>query len=174
MSWLSEAIHHADAPTISAVAASVAAVVAGGVAAIQFSLGRRQTTAALTSAQAALMNAQNAGKHKIAEFRQDWIYKVIDEITEHHSILVTRPEDLPRRLQASRIKLEILLNPDEEDTVSLLSAIDAIDAATDDEERVIQTKRMLAIAHQLLKREWVRIKDELGSASATAPPSVRD
>ena len=156
-----------DAPTLSAIAAYVAAGVAATLAGIQFYIGRKQADAALTSAKAALMNAQNAGSHTVAEFRQKWIDNVIDTLCEHHSIVMAQaPDSAPtaddlRALSASRTKLEILLNPEEADTVALLSKMDAVLAGSSMESRDKEAAEMLAVARRLLKREWVRIKDEL-------------
>jgi hypothetical protein len=153
-----------DAPTISAFAASVAAIVAATVAGIQLFIGRKQATAALTSAKAALLSAQNAGRHKIAESRQKWIDKVIDTLSEHHSILSPETmEPVPladsRKIAALRTKLEILLNPKEPETVALLQAMDrrAISVA----EQKAKDAEIVAVARRLLKEEWVRIKKEL-------------
>lgn len=156
-----------DAATLSAIAAFAAASVAGTVAGIQFYIGRKQVDAALTSARAALMNAQNAGRHTVAEFRQKWIDKVIDTLCEHHSIVMARrPEETPsaddlRALSASRTKLEILLNPEEADTVALLAKMDDVLRSTTAPARDKEAAHMLSIARRLLKREWVRIKGEL-------------
>lgn len=152
-----------DAPTLSAIAASAAALVAATVAGIQLYVGRKQADAALTSARAALMNAQNSGRHTVAEFRQKWIDKVIDTLCEHHSIVMgRRPEEAPsavdsRALPASRTKLEILLNPEEADTITLLARMDAISAGNTSEARDKAAAEMLSVARRLLKREWVRI-----------------
>jgi hypothetical protein len=161
-----------DAPTISAIAAGIAATVAATVAAIQFYIGQRQAEAALISAKAALMNAQNAGVHTVAEFRQNWIDKVTDALCEHQSILITRDAEfspeVTRRLIASRARIEILLNPDEPDTVELLNRLDELG-----ESDVIGTKDAadaLMVARRLLKREWARIKEELGAGTTGARP----
>lgn len=155
-----------DASTISALAAAGAALVAATVAGIQFWTGRRQSKAALISAQAALMNATNAGRHTVAEFRQNWINKVIDTLCDHHSITMARPEGElslvdERKLSSARTQLEILLNPDEPDTVELLKNIDAIDESKTETERKERAGEMLTVARRLLKREWDRIKKEL-------------
>jgi hypothetical protein len=158
-----------DAPTISAFAAAGAATVAATVAGIQFYVGRRQAEASLTSANAALMNAQNAGQHRIAQFRQEWIDKVIDTLCEHHSILMSCDRDHPlsrddeKKMSALRTKLEILLNPDENETIALLNLIDEIARTTDRAERDKKDSEMILVARRLLKSEWVRIKDELTS-----------
>jgi hypothetical protein len=156
-----------DAPTISAFAAAGAATVAATVAGIQLYVGRKQAEAAVISAKAALMNAQNTGRHTVAEFRQKWIDKVIDTLCEHHSVVlaipagqVTPPAEA-RTLTASRTKLEILLNPEEADTVALLTKMDAVVASATAEARSEKFADMLLVARRLLKREWVRIKDEL-------------
>jgi hypothetical protein len=163
-----------DAPTISAFAAWAAALAAGTVAGIQLYVGRKQADAALTSSQAALMNARNAGRHTIAEFRQKWIDNVIDTLCSQHAIVMTVPagQALPateaRALSAARTKLEILLNPEEPDTVALLEKMDAVIASPTSAARSEQSVEMLAIARRLLKREWVRIKGEL-SDPPTSP-----
>jgi hypothetical protein len=156
-----------EPPVLSAIAAWAAAAVAATVAAIQFFIGRKQAEAALMSAKAALTNAQNAGRHTVAEFRQSWIDKVIETLCDHHSIVMSRPAGQPppvdeiRTLQASRTKLAILLNPEESDTVALLNVLDEIAATGTAGDRDAKSSEMLTVARRLLKREWVRIKDEL-------------
>ena len=78
-----------NAQTISAFAAAAAAAGAFTVAAIQFYVGYRQSKAALQASAAAEITAKSAGRHTVAEFRQAWIYKVIDALSEMHSILVS-------------------------------------------------------------------------------------
>ena|ERR1700730_10538413 len=133
MSWLSEAIHRADAPTIAAFGAWAAAAVALTGVGFQFFVGRRQATAALTSANAALITAKNAGRYRIAEFRQEWIHKVIDTLSEQHAILATKSalsaED-EQNVALLGMKLGLLLNPDEADTVALTNAMDKVVEAT--------------------------------------------
>jgi hypothetical protein len=113
------------------------------------------------------MNAQNAGRHTVAEFRQKWIDQVIDTLCEHHSIVMARkPEEAPsadelKALLASRTKLEILLNPEKAGTVALLAGMDAITAGATAQAREKAATEMLSVARRLLKREWVRIKEEL-------------
>jgi hypothetical protein len=156
-----------DPQIVSALAAWAAAGVALTGAGFQFFIGRKQANAAHLSAQAALKNAQNAGGHKVAEFRQRWIDNVIDTLCEHQSILtIIQPGERPnpeddKKLAAAKTKLQILLNPDEPDTVALLGAIDQIDNSKGDVEFLHNSEKMVAIARRLLKREWVRIKGGL-------------
>ena len=78
-----------DVATISALAATAAAIGAFSVAGVQLYVGHRQSEAALKAADAALMNAQSAGRHTVAEFRQSWMDKVIDALSDYHAILMS-------------------------------------------------------------------------------------
>jgi hypothetical protein len=153
--------------TLSALAAWAAAAVAGTGASFQFFIGRKQANAALVSANAALKNSENVGRHKVAEFRQAWINNVIDTLSEHHSIISTIPAGQSansgdeRKLAGLKAKLAILLNPDEADTVALLNAMEKVDASKTDQEFAANEAQMLTVARRLLKTEWVRLKGEL-------------
>lgn len=157
-----------DAQTISAISALAAAAAAAGaftVAGIQLFVGYRQSKAALQTAAAAELTAQSSGRHTVAEFRQAWIYKVIDALSELNALLLAHSDSAltPEQAQKAhglRTQLEILLNPDESDTVELLKAIDEI-IASKVGEREAKSDRMVQIARRLLKREWVRLKSEL-------------
>jgi hypothetical protein len=131
-------------------------------------------SALLTSANAALMNAQNAGRYRIAEFRQEWIDKVIDILSEQHAILATHstltdstlmPED-QKKVALLGMKLGLLLNPEEDDTVALIEAMDKVVAAKTVDERAAKADAATVVARRLLKREWTRLKNELGSSQA--------
>jgi len=82
-----------DVATISALAATAAAIGAFSVAGVQLYVGHRQSEAALKAADAALMNAQSAGRHTVAEFRQSWMDKVIDALSDYHAILMSVDDD---------------------------------------------------------------------------------
>jgi hypothetical protein len=124
-----------------------------------------QAEAVLTSSMAALINAQSAGRHTVAEFRQKWIDKVIDTLCELYSITATPGDhasgEQARAIVAARTKLGILLNPDEADTIELFENIDAIISEDVGTKANTKSVLMLAVARRLLKREWVRIKEEL-------------
>ncbi|RWN59378.1 hypothetical protein [Mesorhizobium sp.] len=155
-----------DTQTISAFAAAAAATAATAVAGIQLFIGLRSTKAALVSSQAAMINATNAGSHRIAASRQKWIDDVIDTLSEYHALLMAQengsvPPDDRMKISALRTKLEILLNPDERDTVELLDATDGVIRAATPEERTAKSAELVKVARRLLKREWVRIKTDL-------------
>jgi hypothetical protein len=152
-----------DPATVSAFAACGAATVALLGATFQFFIGRKQAQAALMSATAALKNAENSGRQKIADSRQNWINNVIDGLSQYHAIVTTLDGDTAdaRKLAELRTKLTILLNPDEADTVALLTALDGLGDVSDQDFAAAEAE-MLAVSRRLLKREWVRIKERLG------------
>jgi hypothetical protein len=154
-----------DAATISAFAAAAAAIAAATVAGIQFYIGYRQSKADLISAQAAMMNAESAGRHTIASFRQEWIETVRDTLSEYHSILMSTggallSQEDERKLAALRTKLGLMLNPDENDSLDLLRLIVEMRhcSPTDRHHKDLEISKL---AHRILKTEWIRIKDEL-------------
>jgi hypothetical protein len=157
-----------DSQTVSSAWAVGAAWAAAGIAALgaafQFFIGRKQASAALISAQAALKNADNAGRHTQAEFRQKWIDRVIDALSEHTAILLNLGDqpsgDERRKLTALRAKLELLLNPTEPDPIELMRILDSIPEAPSS-ERAVKALNAVLVARKHLKAEWVRIKTEL-------------
>lgn len=155
-----------DPAAVSALAACGAAAVALLGASFQFFIGRKQAQAALMSATAALKNAENSGRQKVADSRQNWINNVIDALSQYHAIVTTLDGDVAdaRKLAELRTKLTILLNPDETDTVALLATLDRLGNVSDD-NFVAAEAEMLTVSRRLLKREWVRIKTELGHAA---------
>ena len=156
-----------DVATISALAATAAAIGAFSVAGVQLYVGHRQSEAALKAADAALMNAQSAGRHTVAEFRQSWMDKVIDALSDYHAILMSVDDDhsLSRddhmKLTALWTRLELLLKPDEADAASLLRLADAARLSKTAAERDNNARDMVQLARSLLKTEWVTIQTEL-------------
>jgi hypothetical protein len=155
-----------DVTTISALAATSAAIGAFSVAGVQLYVGRRQSKAALKAANAALMNAQSAGQHTVAEFRQSWSNQVIDALSDYNAILMSignghLSADDHRRLTALWTRLELLLNPDEADAASLLRLADAARLSKTTAERNAKARDMVQLARNLLKTEWLTIQVEL-------------
>ena len=155
-----------DVATISAIAATAAAVGAFSVAGVQLYVGHRQSGAALKAAAAALMNAQSAGRHTVAEFRQSWSNKVIDALSDYNAVLMSVDNchlstDDRRKLTALWTRLELLLNPDEVDAASLLRLADAARLSKTTEERDANARDMVQLARNLLKTEWLTIRAEL-------------
>jgi hypothetical protein len=156
-----------DVTTISALAAAGAAVGAFSVAGVQLYVGHRQSKAALKAANADLTNAQSAGRHKVAEFRQSWIDKVIDALSDYHAILISigdghslSPDD-HRKLTAFVDTPGAFIDPDESDAVALLKLADAARQSETAAERDSNARHMVQLARNLVKTEWIRIQTEL-------------
>jgi hypothetical protein len=125
-----------------------------------------RTQAALKAADAALMNAQSAGRQTVAEFRQSWMDKVIDALSEYHPILTSIGDDHclsaadHMKLTALWTRLELLLKPDEAAAASLLNLADAARLSKTAAERDHNARDMVQLARRLLKTEWVTIQIE--------------
>ena len=150
-------------PTAAALIAAAVALVVGWRSSLA---ANKSADAALISARAAQMNAERAGVHRVAAFRQEWINTVIETLSNYHSIeltkmevTATKAEDL-RKMAALRTKLEILLNPNESDTAELLNEMDRLRLSTDSTAREGHDVEIVRIARILLKKEWARIKGE--------------
>ena len=66
-----------------------------------------------------------------------------------------------RKLTALWTRLELLLNPDESDAISLLKLADAARQSETTAERDSNAPDMVQLARNLVKTEWVRIQIEL-------------
>jgi hypothetical protein len=157
-----------DAATVSAFAAAGAALAAAAVAIIQLIVGLRQSRAALLSATAAMKTAESVGRHRVAVFRQTWINTIIETLSEYTAIVMATPATAERQPEERKkigtlgTKLGLLLNPDEADALVLLQLTDEIGREdVVDSERVEKVRALVALAHKILKTEWVRIKAEL-------------
>jgi hypothetical protein len=156
-----------DVATISALAATAAAVGALSVAGVQLYVGHRQSQAALKAADAALMNAQSAGRHTVAVLRQSWMDKVTDALSDYHAILMSMgdghslsPDD-HMKLTALWTRLELLLKPDDAAATSLLKLADTARLSKTAAERDNNARDMVQLARSLLKTEWLTIQIEL-------------
>ena len=115
-----------------------------------------------------MLSAKNAGTHAIAGSRQQWINNVIETLSEYHALQLEGGQvgqgawEDNKRMRALRTKLEILLNPEEQDTIDLLAAADEIFASARKGAAPSDDHQLIRIARTLLKKEWVRIKTELG------------
>jgi len=70
------------------------------------------------------------------------------------------PDD-QRKLTALWTRLELLLNPDEADAVSLLKLADAARQSETAAERDSNARNVVQLARNLVKTEWIRIQIEL-------------
>ena len=155
-----------DVTTISALAAAGAAVGAFSVAGVQLYVGHRQSEAALKAAKrcpderakcrAAYGGSVSAELDRQSHRRAQRLPRNPD-VGDRHSL---SPDD-HRKLTALWTRLELLLNPNEADAVSLLKLADAARQSETAAERDSNARNMVQLARNLVKTEWIRIQIEL-------------
>lgn len=156
-----------DVQNFSVFAALATAFAAVAVAPIvQIYVGRKQAAAAQRSADAALINAQNAGKHAISRFRQEWINSLRKDIAEFHSLLMTTaehpyPKDVDLKLSETGTRIQLYLNPNEPESSKLLKLMNEMYDCSSLEDRMKMDIDFIASAQAILKKEWDRVKLEM-------------
>ncbi|MGV6839495.1 MAG: hypothetical protein ACWA40_04805 [Planktomarina sp.] len=114
-------------------------------------------------ANRAAAKAQAAGQ--IAQFRQQWINELRDDLAEFHSIGVT-PEHTPDTdMEFYRIgtRIELMMNPDDEDYKELQEIMYGYlkTARSSTLEKYANNPRLVDISQRILKREWERLKNDV-------------
>lgn len=156
-----------DSP--AAIAAIVAATLAliSGIAGplVQLTIGKRQALAAQKAADAAMLNARNAGNREIARLRIGWIDKLRDVLSEYHSILMSmKDEDVDgqaQKLSELGTHIDLLLNRDDESQGKLWEIADKIYNAKTHAERQSYDEALIAAGRGVFKVEWEKIKTEM-------------
>jgi hypothetical protein len=139
---------------------------------------REAATASTLNARTAATAAANQGLHAVARLRQEWIDELRTKVAEAHALLanpapkglaiVTPPNqaqaDLEYRRRANEAvtKIELMLNPNEEASKALLSALEALNQLDLDlaarQERGVEVRKAAKV---ILKNEWDRVRGEL-------------
>ncbi len=155
----------------SAVAASAASADAA----------REAAAASTLNARTAETVAANQGVHAIARLRQEWIDELRSRVAEAHGLLANPSSKLPmlasapaqaqadleyrRRANEAVTKIELMLNPDEEASRALMTALDAMNQPDLNlVERQARGLDVRAAAQAILKAEWDRVRGELRAA----------
>lgn len=103
---------------------------------------------------------------KIAEFRQRWINDLRNAMAEFQSYGAL-PENDPTKIRDFYLlgtKIELLMNPNDEDYEALHETLEAFyDAGTRTEnEKFSVDEKYVKICQRILKREWERLKKDVG------------
>jgi len=119
---------------------------------------------------------QVSNKQIIAPIRQEWINSLRELIADisgkcaHYwsSGFEDRNDDEYRHITELVYKLQLYINPNEEDHSTLLknvremtSALSAGSSAENDENFWSSHKEVMSISQSILKREWERVKNEI-------------
>ena len=150
-----------------AMISAIAAIIAAAVAAIATVVGPLVTT-------------RISRRQTVSTLRQQWIDRLREDISEflsliNHYLLYTEipleTEDEQRsyrRLLYLEAKIQMMVNPKEEDHLKLIELIGllitTIHGSKSEEKRmdIISTNhnKLIALSQQILKREWERVKNE--------------
>ena len=101
-----------------------------------------------------MTSAENAGRHSVATFRQKWIDDLRDTVAEYHSIAMTAetfpyPKEEDRLLSRLGTKIELLLNPTEDQSKALLEIKNKIKDCADIDARVAMDPELVAAAQAI-------------------------
>jgi hypothetical protein len=132
---------------------------------------------AIAAYKVAIFNA-NAGRHnaklqahtaqqlKIAEFRQAWINSLRDAMAEFQSYGITPELDQTKERKFYEVgtRIELLMNPNDQDYNELNDALYGFLSAKDEFEKYSMNPEFISICQAILKREWEVTKIEIGKA----------
>lgn len=160
-------------PVLAAISSAVLALVsaiAGPL--VQLIVGRRQTAAAQSSADASMHSAKAAmamvshtGLQTIALFREKWIISLRDTLSDYHAILMS--EEYPYSLEVRRkiselgTRIDLLLDPSDTLSNELIAVSDRILDLENIDDRMNLDRDLVEAARKVLKAEWHRLREEL-------------
>lgn len=149
-----------------AVGAAVLAFLSGVLGPlVQYLMGKRQAAAAQTSADAAMLAAQNAGNREIARMRLEWMERLRDTLSEYHSMLMILDGSISveaaQKLSQLGTQLDLLLNQDDTVQKVLWDVADEIYRLDTLVERQAKDKDLIQAGRTVLKSEWEKVKAEM-------------
>jgi hypothetical protein len=151
---------------VAAIAAALLALISGiSGPLVQMTVGKRQAAAALKSADASMLTAQNAGNREIARMRLSWMDKLRDVLSDYHSILMSSEDgDLPgqaQKLSHLGTQLDLLLNLEDKIQKELWDVADKIYHSKTLDERQSYDEALIKAGRSVFKAEWEKIKAEM-------------
>jgi hypothetical protein len=107
------------------------------------------------------------GTLKISEFRQNWINELRDSISDFqsHGMLPGNDPTKDREFYRLGTKIELLMNPDDQDYQQLQVLMYDVLIAADGNTRSKygNNAELIKVSQSILKREWERLKADLES-----------
>ncbi|MBX9729786.1 MAG: hypothetical protein K2X59_00510 [Sphingomonas sp.] len=103
---------------------------------------------------------------KIAEMRQAWINSLRDAMSVFQSWAVTPDLDHTekREFYEAGTKIELFMNPEDEDYEALQHVMYEFLGAADPGEKYAANPKYVEVCQRILKREWETLKSEIHSA----------
>ncbi|MFU1479276.1 hypothetical protein ACM25N_16770 [Roseovarius sp. C7] len=110
-----------------------------------------------------LLERELSRKMKLADFRQEWINRLRDDLSEIASLTVnpiSLNDERIHQLNMRRGRVRLSLNHSEHHAVRLINAMNELAKTTQEDIGENQTT-FVNVGHELLKAEWERLKDDL-------------
>ena len=149
---------------LAAILAAIFALLTGiSGPVVQLRIGKRQAAASQTSANAAMLTAQNTGTREIARLRLSWMDKLRDTLSEYHSILMSTEhvDAKAQKLSELGTQLDLLLNRDDKFQKDSWDITDKIYRAESLHERQSYDEALIGAGRAVFKAEWEKIKAEM-------------
>lgn len=108
---------------------------------------------------------------KLAEMRQAWINNLRADMAELQAMAVTPNKDFQSETKFYQLmaRIELSLNPEDEDYGALETALYQYINGTDETERRANDAPYVAVCQRILKREWDVLKAEIKGVTEDAP-----
>lgn len=161
-----------DWASLSAFAAVFAAVVAGIFLLIRGYLDRKSTELqARISSENAILQARLTSGVKLAEFRQQWINALRDDLAACQAMVARMHSDKTNIFDYLEIenRIRLRMNPKDENYKPLIECLNSLRSGKTPEAAVSAIDPFIQISQAILKSEWDRLRGELQSLSATGP-----
>lgn len=146
-------------PLWIALGTVIGAVLAGG---FQWIVASRRSKSQLEIAR---LQLRAGAQKKIAEFRQDWIHRLRDELAEFQSYGVT-----PNLNQAEKreffshgTRVELLMSPKDPDYGELVRCLYEFLEADSTTKKYSANPAFISVSQRILKREWEVLKREIAA-----------
>ncbi|MEM1197517.1 MAG: hypothetical protein AAGH57_15550 [Pseudomonadota bacterium] len=166
-------------PALASYAAVIAAVVGGAFLLIRTLIERSATKlqAEIQRENAKLsadIQRENASTHaklssniQLAKFRQAWIDGLREDMAKFQSFGVTPELDqrTKREFYELGTRIELRLNPDDEDFTELHDAMYEFLDASNIAQKYSANPRFVAVCQRILKKEWDVLKGEVKSVA---------
>ena len=100
---------------------------------------------------------------KISEMRQAWINNLRDSMATFQSYGVTpgMNQNENREWYESGTRIELLMNPEDEDFVPLQNSMYEFLGARESKEKFSANSKYISVCQRILKREWEKLKTEV-------------
>jgi len=102
---------------------------------------------------------------QVAQFRQEWINRLRDDLAQFHAIGVTPEHEPHLDMEFYRIgtRIELMINPDDEDYQIMQDLLYGYLTTSEAgiAEKYSNNPEFIEVSQRILKREWERLKQDI-------------